>query len=96
MSSLDEARAFYGRVLGLDEAFTIRNPLGRGDLTTFKINDGQYVYVAPDLTDPNESRLLFVDSKPATRRACAHIWQARAWRCRLLCRRMRKGTFRCS
>lgn len=60
VGSLEEARAFYGHVLGLDEAFTIRNPLGRGDLTTFKINDGQYVYVAPGLTDPNESRLLFV------------------------------------
>jgi len=60
VASLDEARAFYGGVLGLDEAFTVKNPLGGTDLTTFKINDGQYVYVAPELTDPNDSRLLFV------------------------------------
>jgi catechol 2,3-dioxygenase-like lactoylglutathione lyase family enzyme len=60
VGSLDEARAFYGGVLGLDEAFTIKNPFSGADLTTFKINDGQYVYVAPALTDPSESRLLFV------------------------------------
>ena len=60
VANLDEARAFYGGILGLDEAFTIKNPIGGPDLTTFKINDGQYVYVAPELTDPNESRLLFV------------------------------------
>lgn len=60
VASLDEARAFYGGVLGLEEAFTIKNPIGGADLKTFKINDGQYVYVAPELTDPNDSRLLFV------------------------------------
>jgi catechol 2,3-dioxygenase-like lactoylglutathione lyase family enzyme len=60
VADMAEARKFYGGVLGLDEAFTIKNPMGGSDLTTFKINDGQYVYVAPDLKDPNESRLLFV------------------------------------
>jgi catechol 2,3-dioxygenase-like lactoylglutathione lyase family enzyme len=60
VSSLDEARAFYSGVLGLEQAFTVKNPIGGSDLTTFKINEGQSVYVAPDLHDPNESRLLFV------------------------------------
>ena len=55
-----DARTFYSGVLGLDEAFVIKNPIGGPDLATFKINDTQYVYVAPDLKDPNESRLLFV------------------------------------
>jgi catechol 2,3-dioxygenase-like lactoylglutathione lyase family enzyme len=60
VTSLEEARAFYGGVLGLDEAFTIKNPFGGADLTTFKINDAQYVYVLPQLANPDESRLLFV------------------------------------
>lgn len=60
VSSLDDARRFYSGVLGLQEAFTIKSPVGGTDLTTFKISEGQYVYVAPDLKNPDESRLLFV------------------------------------
>ena len=60
VASLEEARAFYGGVLGLDEAFAIKNPVGEADLTAFKINDSQYVYVLPHLVDADESRLLFV------------------------------------
>jgi catechol 2,3-dioxygenase-like lactoylglutathione lyase family enzyme len=64
-----EARKFYSTVLGLDEAFTIKNPLGGSDLTTFKINERQYVYVAPDLKDPNDSRMLFVSFETADAKA---------------------------
>ena len=60
VADIAAARTFYSGVLGLDEAFTIKNPTGGSDLTTFKINDRQYVYVAPDLKDQNASRLLFV------------------------------------
>ena len=60
VADIAAARAFYSGVLGLDEAFRIKNPTGGSDLTTFKINDRQYVYVAPDLKDQNASRLLFV------------------------------------
>ena len=60
VADMAAARNFYSGVLGLDEAFTIRNPTGGSDLTTFKINERQYVYVAPDLKDPGASRLLFV------------------------------------
>ena len=60
VSSMEEARTFYSKVLGLDEAFTIKNPIGGPDLTTFKINERQYVYVGQYLSDPNDSRLLFV------------------------------------
>jgi catechol 2,3-dioxygenase-like lactoylglutathione lyase family enzyme len=60
VAEMTAARTFYSGILGLDEAFTIRNPTGGSDLTTFKINDRQYVYVAPDLKDPGASRLLFV------------------------------------
>ena len=60
VADMAAARTFYSGVLGLDEAFTIKNPTGGTDFSTFKINDRQYVYVAPDLKDPNASRLLFV------------------------------------
>ena len=60
VANMADARTFYSGVLGLEEAFVVKNPLGGSDLATFKINDTQYVYVAPDLKDPNESRLLFV------------------------------------
>lgn len=69
VSSLDDARGFYAGILGLDEAFTIRNPAGGSGLTTFKINETQYVYVAPDLKDPEESRLLFVSFETTDARA---------------------------
>jgi catechol 2,3-dioxygenase-like lactoylglutathione lyase family enzyme len=69
VGDMAEARTFYNGVLGLDEAFTIKNPVGGSDLTTFKINDQQYVYVAPDLKDPNESRLLFVSFETSDARA---------------------------
>lgn len=60
VSDLEAARRFYSGVLGLDEAFRIRNPVGDTELTAFKINDRQYVYIAPDLEGQDVSRLLFV------------------------------------
>ena len=63
------ARAYYTDILGLDEAFATRNPLGGSDLTTFKVNDRQYIGVAPDLKDDNESRLLYVSFETADARA---------------------------
>jgi catechol 2,3-dioxygenase-like lactoylglutathione lyase family enzyme len=69
VSDMAEARAFYSGVLGLEEAFTVKSPMGGSDLTTFKINETQYVYVAPDLKDPNDSRLLFVGFETTDARA---------------------------
>ena len=69
VTSLADARAFYSGVLGLDEAFSMKNPLGGSELTAFKINDRQYVYIAPDLKDPSEDRLLFVSFETADARA---------------------------
>jgi catechol 2,3-dioxygenase-like lactoylglutathione lyase family enzyme len=57
---LATARNFYSTILGLDEAFPVKNPMGGTDFTTFKINEKQYVYVAPDLKDDSDSRLLYV------------------------------------
>lgn len=77
VTSLADARAFYSGVLGLDEAFTIKNPRGGADLTTFKINETQYVYIAPDLKDPNEDRLLFVAFETADARGLRNYLAAR-------------------
>lgn len=60
VSNMEDARTFYSTVLGLEEAFTIRSPVGGPDLTAFKINERQYVYVGQYLNDPSDSRLLFV------------------------------------
>jgi len=46
--NMDEARRFYTGVVGLAEAFTTN------DLTSFKVNDRQYVEVSPTLKTPNE------------------------------------------
>lgn len=67
--NLDAAKTFYGTILGLDEAFPVRNPTGGTDFTTFKINEKQYVYVAPDLKEDAESRLLYVSFETDDARA---------------------------
>ncbi len=72
-----KARTFYSTILGFDEAFTIRNPTGGSDLTAFKINDKQYIYVAPDLKDDNESRLLFVSFETTDARALRAFFASR-------------------
>jgi hypothetical protein len=77
-----KARTFYSTILGFDEAFTIRNPTGGSDLTAFKINDGQYIYVAPDLKDDSESACCSSASRPPTRGRSAHSSRPRASRCR--------------
>jgi catechol 2,3-dioxygenase-like lactoylglutathione lyase family enzyme len=63
------ARNFYSTILGLDEAFAVKNPMGGSDLTAFKINEKQYAYVAPDLKDDAESRLLYVSFETTDARA---------------------------
>jgi catechol 2,3-dioxygenase-like lactoylglutathione lyase family enzyme len=66
---LAAARSFYSSILGLDEAFRVKNPLGGADFTTFKINEKQYVSVAPDLTNDADSRLLYVSFETTDARA---------------------------
>ena len=57
---LAAARKFYTEELGYQEAFTLRQPGGGPDLICFKVNDRQYVEIAPELKDPNEDRLIQV------------------------------------
>jgi catechol 2,3-dioxygenase-like lactoylglutathione lyase family enzyme len=52
--NMEEARKFYSGVVGLAEAFTTN------DLTSFKVNDRQYVEVSPTLKTPNEDRLIHI------------------------------------
>ncbi len=66
---LAQARRFYSTILGLDEAFTVTNPLGGADFTTFKINDRQYIYVSPDLQNDTDSRLWYVSFETTDARA---------------------------
>jgi len=63
------ARTFYSTVLGLDEAFTTKNPAGGADFVTFKINERQYVNVSPDLASETDSRLWYVSYETSDARA---------------------------
>jgi len=59
VSNMEPARNFYEHVLGYQEAFTLKQAAGP-DLTCFKINDRQYVEIAPELKDPKEDRLIHI------------------------------------
>jgi lactoylglutathione lyase len=63
------ARRFYNTIIGLDEAFPTHNPAGGAGFVTFKINERQYVSVAPDLEADTDSRLLYVSFETADARA---------------------------
>ena len=49
VSDLDKARAFYGGVLGYDDAFTTHKDDGSVNIVYFKVNDHQFIEVAPGL-----------------------------------------------
>src|SRR3954465_13611511 len=57
VDSLDEARKFYGGVVGLHEAFTTRDPAVEGGLVAFKVYDTQFVELSPTLKG-DEDRLI--------------------------------------
>jgi catechol 2,3-dioxygenase-like lactoylglutathione lyase family enzyme len=56
VDNLEEARKFYSGVVGLDEAFSVKDPAA-GELACFKINDRQFVEVSPTLKG-DEDRLI--------------------------------------
>jgi catechol 2,3-dioxygenase-like lactoylglutathione lyase family enzyme len=60
VSDLTKARAFYGELLGYDEAFQIRNADNALALTYFKINDRQYLEIFPGLPPDKDDRLLHI------------------------------------
>jgi catechol 2,3-dioxygenase-like lactoylglutathione lyase family enzyme len=49
VSDLAKSRAYYDGVLGLPEAFTLRDGAGKTASVYFKINDGQFIEVVPTL-----------------------------------------------
>jgi lactoylglutathione lyase len=60
VSNVDAARNFYGHVLGYQEAFTMKQMGGAPDLICFKVNDHQYLEIAPGLKDEKEDRLIHI------------------------------------
>src|SRR5436305_3030872 len=62
--NLDEARRFYSGVLGYDEVFRHRRTIsGPGEVSVFKVNDHQYIEVAPTLEKPSDDKLIQIDRK---------------------------------
>ena len=60
VSSLDKARRHYEGLLGLPEAFSLKDDAGRVTSVFFKVNDDQYVEVVPGLTPGGLNRQVRV------------------------------------
>ncbi len=57
--NLEEARRFYSGVLGYDEVFRHKRKIsGPAELSVFKVNDEQYIEVAPALQNPEDDKLI--------------------------------------
>ena len=57
--SLDEARKFYSGVLGYEEVFRHRRAIaGTAEIAAFKVNDHQYIEVAPTLQNESDDKLI--------------------------------------
>jgi lactoylglutathione lyase len=69
VNSLEDARKFYSGVVGMAEAFSIRDPQVAGGLTCFKVNDRQFVEVSPSLKEEAEDRLIRVGFETTDARA---------------------------
>ena len=62
VSDLGKARAYYDGVLGLAEAFDLKDASGRVTSAYFKINDDQYIEVTPNLRPGDlvrQARIVF-------------------------------------
>ena len=59
VDNLDQARKFYGGILGFEEPFTYSED-GKLLLTYFKVNDHQYIEVFPELKDAKQDRLSHI------------------------------------
>jgi catechol 2,3-dioxygenase-like lactoylglutathione lyase family enzyme len=69
VSDLTKARAFYGRLLGYQEAFQIPNEDGSPALVCFKVNDRQFIEIHPGLPPGKDDRLLHVAFETADAKA---------------------------
>ena len=67
--NLDEARRFYSGVLGYDEVFRHRRTIsGPAELSVFKVNDHQYIELAPKLENPSDDKLIQIGFETADAR----------------------------
>jgi lactoylglutathione lyase len=60
VSDLTKARAFYGELLGYDEAYQFLKSDGSPALTCFKVNERQYIEILPDLPPDQDDRLSHI------------------------------------
>lgn len=60
VSNLERARRYYEGVLGLPEAFTLKDDAGRVSSIFFKVNDDQYVELVPGLSPGGLNRQVRV------------------------------------
>lgn len=60
VSDLAKAQAFYGGLLGYDDAFRLYKEDGTTRLVYFKVNDRQYIEIFPGLPPEQEDRLSHI------------------------------------
>jgi catechol 2,3-dioxygenase-like lactoylglutathione lyase family enzyme len=60
VSDLAKAQAFYGGLLGYEDAFRLYKEDGTTRLVYFKVNDRQYIEVLPDLPPEQDDRLSHI------------------------------------
>ncbi|HXK02226.1 MAG TPA: VOC family protein [Verrucomicrobiae bacterium] len=67
--SLDEARKFYSGVLGYDEVFRHKRAIaGAAEIAVFKVNDRQYIELAPTLEKESDDKLIQIGFETADAR----------------------------
>src|SRR5262245_40256350 len=60
VSDLTKARAFYGELLGYDEAFQFTKADGSVETICFKVNERQYIEIIPGLLPDKDDRLSHI------------------------------------
>lgn len=63
--SIEDARTFYGKYLGYEEAFAHTRPGVEGDISVFKINDRQFIEVSPTLANEEDDKLIQIGFETA-------------------------------
>jgi catechol 2,3-dioxygenase-like lactoylglutathione lyase family enzyme len=66
---MENARDFFGRLLGFSELAPEEQRKGQPRLAYFKVNDDQYIEVSPTLSLPSEDRLIHIAFQTTDARA---------------------------
>src|SRR4029434_7033158 len=56
--NLEEIRKFYTGVLGYEEVFKHKRPIGTGEFVVFKVNDHQYIELSESLANEADDKLV--------------------------------------